>query len=207
LCVIKSLSQIFWALKFTPALRHSLRVACCRNREHGWHWWKTGMGLDLHSCMFCNIYLYTESLPYRKDCLLFSSVVSLFSLCLLHHAIPSFYPNTRKSEPLLSDLYITTLHVLTFMIDPPFFRLIMNRLERDRPSIRLVDKFSFKEVIRSVSSPHVIMFLIMAFIQSTMTAGYSFFLPSIVKQLGFSRSLTQLLSTIECWPICSWVLL
>jgi hypothetical protein len=70
----------------------------------------------------------------------------------------------------------------------------MNRLERDRPSIKPVDKFSFKEVMLSACSPHVIMFFIMAFIHSTMTSGFSFFLPSIVKQLGFSPKVTQLLS-------------
>ena len=70
----------------------------------------------------------------------------------------------------------------------------MNRLERDRPSVKPVDKFSFKEVIRSATSPHVIMFLIMGFIHSTMASGLAFFLPSIVNQLGFSANVTQLLS-------------
>ena len=70
----------------------------------------------------------------------------------------------------------------------------MNRLERDRPSIKPVDKFSFKEVIRSVGSPHVIMFFIMAFMHSSMNSGFTFFLPSIVNQLGFSPNVTQLLS-------------
>ena len=70
----------------------------------------------------------------------------------------------------------------------------MNRLERDRPSIKPVDKFSFKEAMRSPGSPHVILFFIMGFIHATMVFGYSFFLPSIVNQLGFSPSTTQLLS-------------
>ena len=70
----------------------------------------------------------------------------------------------------------------------------MNRLEKDRPCILPVDKFSFKEVVRSAGSPHVIIFFIMHFFHTTMASGYSFFLPSIVKQLGFSRDATQLLS-------------
>ena len=70
----------------------------------------------------------------------------------------------------------------------------MNRLERDRPSIKPVDKFSFKEVMRSAGSPHVIMFFIMAFMHATMNSGLVLFLPSIIKELGFRPDLTQLLS-------------
>jgi hypothetical protein len=70
----------------------------------------------------------------------------------------------------------------------------MNRLERDRPSIKPFDKFSFKEVFRSVTSPHVIMFFIIAFIHSTMRYGFSLSLPNIVHLQGFSPNATQLLS-------------
>ena len=48
--------------------------------------------------------------------------------------------------------------------------------------------------MRSVCSPHIIIFFIMAFIQATMLYGLAFFLPSIVYQLGFSANVTQLLS-------------
>jgi hypothetical protein len=64
----------------------------------------------------------------------------------------------------------------------------------DRPSITSVDKFSFKEVMRSVGSPHVIMVSIMMFMTGTMGYGLAIFLPSIVSQLGFSPNATQLLS-------------
>ena len=70
----------------------------------------------------------------------------------------------------------------------------MNRLERDRPSIKPVDKFTFKEVLRSASSPHVIMVFVMFFMDGTMLYGLALFLPSIVSQLGFSTTKTQLLS-------------
>ena len=70
----------------------------------------------------------------------------------------------------------------------------MSRLEKDRPSIKPVDKFTFKEVIRSASSPHVIMVFIMFFMVGTMLYGLALFLPSIVSQLGFSSTKTQLLS-------------
>jgi hypothetical protein len=70
----------------------------------------------------------------------------------------------------------------------------MSRLERDRPSIKPIDKFTFKEVLRSASSPHVIMVFIMSFMVGTMVYGLSSFLPSIVRQFGFSPNKTQLLS-------------
>ena len=70
----------------------------------------------------------------------------------------------------------------------------MSRLERDRQSIKMDDKFTFKEIMRSVSSPHVIMVFIIAFMTGTMLYGLAYFLPSIVDQLGFSSNKTQLLS-------------
>jgi len=72
--------------------------------------------------------------------------------------------------------------------------LIMGRLERDRPSLSSVVKFSLKEVMRSVGSPHVIMVTIMSFMVGTMVYGLAVFLPSMVSQLGFSSNTTQLLS-------------
>jgi succinate dehydrogenase/fumarate reductase cytochrome b subunit len=74
------------------------------------------------------------------------------------------------------------------------FSIIMSRLVRDRPSIRRVDKFTFKEITRSASSPHVIMVFIMFFMTGTMLYGLALFLPSIVSQLEFSPNYTQLLS-------------
>ena len=70
----------------------------------------------------------------------------------------------------------------------------MRRLEADRPSITSAVKFSFKEVKRSVGSPHVIMISTMMFMFGMMGYGLAIFLPSIVNQLGFSPYTTQLLS-------------
>ena len=74
------------------------------------------------------------------------------------------------------------------------FSIIMSRLEKDRPSIKTIDKFTFKEIMRSISSPHVIVLLIMFFMEGTSLYGLAFFLPSIVDQLGFGVNKTQLLS-------------
>ena len=73
-------------------------------------------------------------------------------------------------------------------------RLIIRRLEMDRPFITSAVKFSFKDVLRSVSSPHVIMVSTMAFMTGMMGYGLAIFLPSIVSQLGFSPNASQLLS-------------
>ena len=65
----------------------------------------------------------------------------------------------------------------------------------DRPFITsAVSRFSLKEIMRSVGSPHVIMACIMMFMTGTMSSGLAFFLPSIVRQLGFTPNVTQLLS-------------
>jgi len=70
----------------------------------------------------------------------------------------------------------------------------MARLERDRPSIRPSDEFSFREVLRSICSPHVIIVFILFFLATSGSFGLAFFLPSIVSELGFSKTKTQLLS-------------
>ena len=74
------------------------------------------------------------------------------------------------------------------------FSIIMSRLEKDRQSIKTEDKFTFKEVMRSVCSPHVIMVFIVFYMVGAMLYGLAYFLPSIVNQLGFSSNKTQLLS-------------
>ena len=70
----------------------------------------------------------------------------------------------------------------------------MRRLERDRPSISSPVKFSLKEVMRSVGSPHVIITIIISFMDGTMLYGLGVFLPSIINELGFDANKTQLLS-------------
>ena len=74
------------------------------------------------------------------------------------------------------------------------FSIVMSRLERDRQFIKPVDKFTFKEITRSASSPHFIMVFIMFFMIGTTLYGLAFFLPSIVNELGFSANTTQLLT-------------
>jgi MFS family permease len=106
---------------------------------------------------------------------------------------------------ILEGLFSVVVGLLSYFVVPSTPRdskflsesqkdIIMSRLERDRPSIKQVDKFTFKEVMRSACSPHVIMVFIMFFMVGTMLYGLALFLPSIVSQLGFSPNKTQLLS-------------
>ena len=72
--------------------------------------------------------------------------------------------------------------------------IIVTRLARERPSLTTEPAFSMKEVFRSLSSVHVILVLIQMFCIGTTLFGLALFLPSIVKQLGFSATRTQLVS-------------
>ncbi|KAF8868773.1 MFS general substrate transporter [Mucidula mucida] len=72
--------------------------------------------------------------------------------------------------------------------------ILVRRLEIDRPSVSPNDHFSFLEVLKSLRSPHVIMVFIMFYMLGTTLYGLGLFLPSLVNQLGFSATKTQLLS-------------
>ena len=74
------------------------------------------------------------------------------------------------------------------------YSLANERIITDRPSIQISEKFSFKQVIISITSPHVIMTLCIGFFIGSMAYGLAFFLPTIVSELGFSATHTQLLS-------------
>jgi len=71
---------------------------------------------------------------------------------------------------------------------------LVRRLEADRVVLRTHDSFTFKEVIRSLTSIHVILVFIMFFLLGTTLYGLALFLPTIVAELGFSPNDTQLLS-------------
>ncbi|PPQ69365.1 hypothetical protein CVT26_002520 [Gymnopilus dilepis] len=106
---------------------------------------------------------------------------------------------------ILEGLFTVVMGIIGFFVLPSTPRdskfltheekeLIMERLERDRPYMKPVDSFSFKEVLRSLASPHVLMVFIIFFMIGTTLYGLALFLPSIVNQLGFSATKTQLLS-------------
>jgi len=109
--------------------------------------------------------------------------------CFLHRAFDTTriqVLNWARKRVSLSSVYITFLHLTIFSI-------VMGRLERDRP-VTPVDVFSTKEILRSLASPHVMMIFIIFFLIGTMLFGLALYLPSIVHQLGFSPTKTQLLS-------------
>lgn len=69
----------------------------------------------------------------------------------------------------------------------------MARLARDRPANNLDGKFSVKDILYSLQSPHVILLLVQLFCTGTMLHGLALFLPSIVNELGYSATHTQLI--------------
>ncbi|EJD00760.1 MFS general substrate transporter [Fomitiporia mediterranea MF3/22] len=74
--------------------------------------------------------------------------------------------------------------------------IVTKRLILDRPTTSPLDTFSFWQVWRSWSSPQVILVFIALFMNGTTLYGerLALFLPSIVNQLGFSTTHTQLIS-------------
>ena len=107
-------------------------------------------------------------------------------------------PSTPRDSKFLTEYQKESVSLIHYLfparIDPITFRLIMKRLERDRPTITMIDTFSFKQVMRSPSSLHVVMVIAMMFMNGMMAYGLALFLPSIVNELGFDTSKTQLLS-------------
>jgi hypothetical protein len=71
---LESESDIFGTEVHLLALGRLFWVACCRNREHGWHWWKTWMGLDLHLVRFYNVFILSfQSSPTSTGRIVYSS--------------------------------------------------------------------------------------------------------------------------------------
>ena len=73
----------------------------------------------------------------------------------------------------------------------------MKRLEADRPTISPNDHFSFREVLKSFTSLHVIILFIMFFLNGMTLFGLALFLPSIVNQFGFTPIQTTLLGCVD----------
>lgn len=74
------------------------------------------------------------------------------------------------------------------------YSLAKERIISDRPSMLGSEAFSFRQVISSITSPHVIMMFCACFASGTTVYGLALFLPTIVSKLGFSSIHTQLLS-------------
>lgn len=106
---------------------------------------------------------------------------------------------------ILEGLFSVLMGLLSFYLVPATPRtsrflserqkeIIMERLERDRPFVNPVDKFTLKQVFASMTSPHVILLFLVYFMGGTNLYGLALFLPSIVNSLGFSPNKSQLLS-------------
>ncbi|KAF9038139.1 MFS general substrate transporter [Panaeolus papilionaceus] len=71
---------------------------------------------------------------------------------------------------------------------------IIRRLERSKPLDKHVDRFTFKQLVQSIISPHVMFIFVIFFTSGSIVLGLSNFLPSIVRQLGFTPTRSQLLT-------------
>ncbi|KAF7967632.1 hypothetical protein HWV62_33657 [Athelia sp. TMB] len=80
------------------------------------------------------------------------------------------------------------------LLSPKHKDILEQRRKRDRPSLSVDDRFSFKEVLRSAKSLHVAIIFISFFFLGTTLFGLALFLPTIVGELGFSPNRTHLLS-------------
>ncbi|THU80545.1 MFS general substrate transporter [Dendrothele bispora CBS 962.96] len=73
--------------------------------------------------------------------------------------------------------------------------LILYRLNKDRPATSpIYSRFSIREVVRSITSPHVLLVATIFYLQGTNASGIALFMPSIINQLGFGANESQLLS-------------
>lgn len=88
-------------------------------------------------------------------------------------------------------IYFPRLVVLIHLLS---CSIIDRRLAYDRPTTQPLDTFSFGEVLKSITSPHVILMFMALFMDGTTLYGLALFLPSIVNQLGYSSTATQLVS-------------
>jgi len=74
------------------------------------------------------------------------------------------------------------------------FRLIIHRIDKDRPATSTNYSFTIHEVFRSMSSPHVLLVFLIFYLEGTNASGIALFLPSIINQMGFGANESQLLS-------------
>ncbi|KAF9564921.1 MFS general substrate transporter [Agrocybe pediades] len=175
---------------------------------------RTLLGL-VEGPMFPGIALYLSSLYTRKELSL--RIALFFSAASLSGAFSGLLAAAIQKmdgiggKPgwawifILQGLFTVVMGVVGFFVIPSSPReskylteeekdFIMERLERDRPYVQPDEKFSLKEVLRSFTSPHVIAVFVIFFMSGTTLYGLALFSPSIINQLGFSATKSQLLS-------------
>ncbi|KAF9038138.1 MFS general substrate transporter [Panaeolus papilionaceus] len=79
-------------------------------------------------------------------------------------------------------------------LSPAQKEVITRRLERSKPHGNYADNFSVKQIYLSITSPHCLLMFLVAFAIGSNSIGIANFLPSIVKQLGYALTTSQLLT-------------
>lgn len=100
------------------------------------------------------------------------------------------FPHTGRTRVSRTNIYLPAW--LCLLRGPR--RIIAKRLVRDRPTTAPVDNFSVVQLVHAFKSPHVLLVFVALFMNGTTLFGLALFLPTIVNQLGFSPTKTQLIS-------------
>ncbi|PPR06290.1 hypothetical protein CVT24_001096 [Panaeolus cyanescens] len=79
-------------------------------------------------------------------------------------------------------------------LSPSEKEAIIKRLERFKPHSKYEGNFTIKQVLLPFTSPHIILVFIIAFMFGSINIAIANFLPSIVKQLGYPSTKSQLLT-------------
>ncbi|KAH6916427.1 major facilitator superfamily domain-containing protein [Coprinopsis sp. MPI-PUGE-AT-0042] len=106
---------------------------------------------------------------------------------------------------ILEGLFTAVVGIASFWLVPPSpqqaFALtqaekdaVAAALKADRPPVGSKDKFNAKEIVRSITSPHVFLIFVVFFVGGAIFFGIAFFLPSIIRGMAFSPIRSQLLS-------------
>lgn len=80
------------------------------------------------------------------------------------------------------------------LLTPEEAEALIEHLERDRPMIGVHEKFDPREILRALKSPPTIFISLIFFFGGVIFFGLAIFLPSIIRQMQFTPTQSQLLS-------------
>ncbi|KAG2011273.1 high-affinity nicotinic acid transporter [Coprinopsis cinerea AmutBmut pab1-1] len=80
------------------------------------------------------------------------------------------------------------------VLSPAEKKAVAKLLEMDRPPIGADEKFNPKEIVRSITSPHVFFVFVVFILGGSIYNGLAVFVPTIINDLDFTANESQLLS-------------
>lgn len=139
--------------------------------KHAWHRRQGRLGVDFHSGTSPSSVVFQIITNGNEQEGLFSVLMGIASFFLV--------PSTPRGSKFLTDSQkelrssITITSFLQFWLWPN--SIIERRLEKGRPFVKPADKFTPKEISRSLTSPHVILVFIIFFMLGTTLYGIGSF--------------------------------